>query len=89
MIMCSAIFLRITDIGSTRSPAPGWTGGACIAGGCGSDGAGCAGFDKAEDVVFRDTPAHPRTFELGDVDVVFARDVAHQRTGLRAAQVFN
>jgi hypothetical protein len=50
---------------------------------------GCARLDEAEYVVLRDTTAHPRAFELRDVYVVFARDVADERAGLRATQIFD
>src|SRR5205085_5267860 len=48
-----------------------------------------ARFDVAENVVLRYAPRRARAFELRDVYAVLARDVAHKRTGLRAAQLFD
>ena len=98
MTMCSAIFLRITLICSTRSPSLLVS----VAGGaerfrqlerrwsCGSDGvalvqAWLTRFDETQDVVLGDAAAHTGAFESCNVDAVLLSNLADQRTRLGAA----
>ena len=100
--MCSAIFLRMTDMGTT-SPgvtAPTACNGPVTAGAAGADAAaaGARGWrrrsggpsctvlgDERLDVFLGDAAAKAGSRDLGQVDIVLFRDLAHQRTGANLA----
>ena len=91
--MCSAIFLRITDIGSTsigsrRRRAARWrrrrVAPARRRGRAPATCAACS-IDEAEDVVLGDAAADAGARNLRDVDVVLLRDLANERRRLLAA----
>ncbi len=95
--MCSAIFLRITDIGSTRELSPEAKDGCCAAGAgtFAADAGADAGAERPlrplhvrEDVVLGDAARDARPFDLSDVDLVFFGHLADERRGAGAAPLF-
>ena len=88
--MCSAIFRRITDIGTTSTLSPGLNAGTCAAGCCGAGACAAAfgaavrgpSFRYAEYVVLRDAAAEPGARHERQVHAVFLRDSPHERRRL-------